>query len=107
MAIKYQRIVIDQDICIGCAACVAVCPHQALEMSKDNKAFMIWEKCKDAFDCIPVCPVNCIWKSSEAPDTAREKPWYMFDRELNEEEKQEFEEWKNKFKIKSGPKNFR
>lgn len=104
MANKYQRIVIDQDICISCGACIAVCPYQAIEFDNKNKAILIWDKCKDSFDCIPVCPVNCIWKSSEAPGESRDKDeWFKFSKELSDDEKKDFEEWKSKFKIGGKP----
>ncbi|HLC58965.1 MAG TPA: 4Fe-4S binding protein, partial [archaeon] len=37
----FQKIVIDQDICIGCGACVAVCPYQAIEMNVHAKAELL------------------------------------------------------------------
>ncbi|MEM5831168.1 MAG: 4Fe-4S binding protein [Candidatus Aenigmatarchaeota archaeon] len=107
MAVKYQRVVIDRDICIGCGACVAVCPHQALELGKDGKSFLIWEKCKDVFDCVSVCPVGAIRKTSEASEEAKAKCWFAFEKKLSAEEEKEFEEWKAKFNIKSEPKKFK
>ncbi|MEM5811682.1 MAG: 4Fe-4S binding protein [Candidatus Aenigmatarchaeota archaeon] len=106
MVVKYQKIVIDRDICIACGACVAVCPCDALKLGKDGKPFLIWEKCKDAFECIYVCPVAAIQKSSEAPEEAKGKSWFTFERKLSAQEKKEFEEWKAKFNIKSGPEKF-
>lgn len=102
---KYQRIVIDQDICISCGACVSVCPADALELQEDNvKARLLWDKCIDDFSCVEACPVFCIWKSSEAPDDAKAKDgWYRFTRELSDEEKKIFEEWKEKYGITGNP----
>lgn len=101
---QWEMVVIDQDICIGCNACVAVCPYQALEMDQENKAALIFDKCKDSFDCIPVCPVTCIWKSGEAPEESKEKEgWVHFSKpkeQLSEEEKQLYEQWKAKYGIK-------
>lgn len=100
---KYERIVVDMDICIGCGACVSVCPYNALELDENGKARLIWEACPDSFECIKVCPVNCIWKASEAPEEAKSKQWYRFNRQLTPEEQQIFEQWRAKYGIKSDP----
>ena len=101
---KWEMVVIDQDICIGCNACVAVCPYQALEMDAENKAALIFDKCKDSFDCIPVCPVTCIWKTGETPSESKEKEgWIHFSvarDQLPEDQKQYYDEWKKKYDIK-------
>ncbi len=101
---KYERIVIDQDICISCGACVAVCPTQALEMDENAKARLIWDLCIDDRSCISVCPVNCIWQTSQAPDDSKAKSgWYRFSRELDDTEKKIFEEWKQNYGITGDP----
>ena len=94
----FQKIVIDQDICIGCGACVAVCPYQAIEMNTYAKATLLWDKCKDSFDCIPVCPVTCIWKSSETPaDSKKKDNWFRFSKPLTADEQKAQGEWKSKY----------
>jgi ferredoxin len=96
----YERIVIDQEICISCNACVAVCPYQAIEMDENGKVYLIWDKCKDDFSCIKVCPVSCIWKASEAPKEAKMKTgWIKFSRKLTPEEIKKFEAWATKYGI--------
>ncbi len=98
---KFQRVISDQGICIGCGACVAACPYSAWELDENGKSRLIWERCQDAFDCIPVCPVSCIYKSSEATNAAKtQHGWYRFGRELNEDEKRIFENVNKKFGIK-------
>ena len=98
---KFQRVISDQDICIGCGACVATCPYSAWELNEDGKSRLIWDKCQDAFDCISVCPVSCIYKSSEATAEAKIKQgWYIFSRELKEEEKSVFTNLNEKYGIK-------
>ena len=37
---------IDKKVCIGCGACVAVCPNDALSLV-DSKAVVDKKKCKD------------------------------------------------------------
>lgn len=103
--LKYQRIVIDQDTCISCGACVSVCPAGALELDEETaKARLLWDKCVDDFSCIDVCPVYCIYKTSEAPDEHKAKDgWYRFSRDLSEEEKQAFEQWKQQYGVTGNP----
>ncbi len=54
MAVK-----IDKDTCIGCGACVDVCPVQALSM-EDGKAKCDEGTCIDCGACISVCPTQAI-----------------------------------------------
>ncbi|TDF74740.1 indolepyruvate ferredoxin oxidoreductase subunit alpha [Candidatus Syntrophosphaera thermopropionivorans] len=54
MAVK-----IDKDICIGCAACIDICPTGSLSMQED-KAVCDEGTCIDCGSCIPVCPVQAI-----------------------------------------------
>lgn len=99
---QYVRVIDDQDICIGCGACVSVCPTNAWELDENGKARLIWDWCVDDFSCIPVCPVNCIWKSSEAPEEAKHKDkWFRIERQLTPEERAIFEEWKKKYGVTS------
>jgi len=50
---------IDKETCIGCGACVDVCPVQALSMV-DDKAVCDEDACIDCGACISVCPVSAI-----------------------------------------------
>ncbi len=96
-----ERIVIDIDTCISCGACVAVCPHNALELDENGKARLIWDKCESDFECVKVCPVNCIWPSSQAPAEARTKSkWYRFSGALSGDLEKEYREWLTKYSIK-------
>ncbi len=54
MAVK-----IDEGTCVGCAACIDVCPVEALEMV-NNKAVCNEDKCVDCGACLDACPVAAI-----------------------------------------------
>jgi ferredoxin len=97
---KFERVIDDQDICIGCGSCVATCPYSAWELDDNGKARLLWDRCESDFSCIDVCPVSCIWKSSEAPkETKAKKGWYRFSRELTKEEKKIFVDLNKKYGI--------
>mgnify|MGYP001133246150 FL=1 len=51
-------VVIDREKCIGCGACVEVCPFDALRMEGDVAAAN--EKCTLCRACLNVCPVDAI-----------------------------------------------
>ena len=45
--------------CIGCGACVAQCPAEAIEL-KGGKAVINAKKCTKCGTCIDACPVQAI-----------------------------------------------
>ncbi|HQF35140.1 MAG TPA: 4Fe-4S binding protein [Candidatus Cloacimonas acidaminovorans] len=54
MAVK-----IDKETCIGCGACIDVCPVSALKLEND-KAECDESLCIDCGACIDTCPVQAI-----------------------------------------------
>jgi ferredoxin len=56
---KIMAVQIDHEKCIGCGACVDVCPVGALSMDNE-KAVVDKETCIDCGACIPECPVEAI-----------------------------------------------
>ena len=58
-------MVVDEERCFGCAACIAVCPLNALEL-EGILARITEEKCTHCDLCIPVCPVNALEIKGEA-----------------------------------------
>ena len=57
MARKEGHIfLVDDDRCFGCAACIAMCPVDALTLI-DRLAIVEEKKCTHCNYCIPACPV--------------------------------------------------
>ena len=56
-------IVVDEDLCSGCAVCISLCPYNALEIikSKGKKVVKIDDtKCKRCGACVTACPCCAI-----------------------------------------------
>ena len=53
MAVK-----IDNEKCIGCAACIDVCPVKAIKL--ENGKAVVSEECIDCGACISQCSVEAI-----------------------------------------------
>jgi len=51
-------LIIDKDLCIGCAACVAACPFGALAM--EQGVATVDERCTACSACLEVCPVEAL-----------------------------------------------
>ena len=48
--------VVDEKLCYGCGACIALCPTNALDL-KDRLAIVEQNKCTLCEHCILSCPV--------------------------------------------------
>lgn len=59
-----MKIKINQETCIGCGSCQAVCPD-CFELNQENKA-IVKEQAKEQCSCIQeaidICPVQAIEK---------------------------------------------
>ena len=55
-------VIINEDLCIGCGACVELCPKKILHMDeKTGKCKVSNEsKCDRLRGCVKVCPVDAI-----------------------------------------------
>ena len=53
-------VVVNKDICIGCGACVGVCPVGALELTDEGQANSNPDICIDCGACMGTCPMEAI-----------------------------------------------
>ena len=53
-------VTVDKDVCIGCGACVGVCPVTALSLDGEGKSQCDEATCIDCHSCIGTCPVSAI-----------------------------------------------
>jgi NAD-dependent dihydropyrimidine dehydrogenase PreA subunit len=55
---------VDKEKCVGCGACVNVCPAGAISV-KNDKA-VISDKCVDCGRCVQVCPADAIYPGTQS-----------------------------------------
>ena len=55
-----MAVTVNKDTCIGCGACVGVCPVGAITMGDDGKAVVDADACIDCGACVGACPVEAI-----------------------------------------------
>jgi len=60
--------VIDEEICIGCAKCIAACPVDAIIGASKMMHTILAEECTGCELCIAPCPVDCIAMVATAAD---------------------------------------
>ena len=53
-------VTVDMDRCIGCGACVGVCPVSALSLDENGKSECDEAVCISCFSCTGACPVSAI-----------------------------------------------
>jgi len=57
---KKGRIILDEDMCIDCGACISLCPTEALRFNDDYKLEYSEENCIGCLICIDSCPRHAI-----------------------------------------------
>ncbi len=75
------RLLIDEEACTGCEACVEECPYGALEMKGD--VVTVNEKCTFCGACVDVCPVEALTlekeeKEAQGVDISEYKDVWVF-----------------------------
>lgn len=64
---EYDIVLIDEELCIGCRACIEACPFGAMQFDEDNeiaaKCDLCYEKLKNNEEpaCAKACPTQCIF----------------------------------------------
>ena len=53
---KKGRIIIDDERCIDCGACISLCPTDALFLDKKDRLKFYYEKCISCLLCLDSCP---------------------------------------------------
>ncbi|MBD3214758.1 MAG: 4Fe-4S dicluster domain-containing protein [Candidatus Lokiarchaeota archaeon] len=57
------RVLVDEDLCINCGACVSLCPTDALHFEDDESVQFEEDKCIGCLICIDSCPRGAIEES--------------------------------------------
>ncbi|MFX1307580.1 MAG: 4Fe-4S binding protein [Promethearchaeota archaeon] len=53
---KKGRVIIDDEKCIDCGACISLCPTDALHFDKVERLEFCYEKCIGCLLCLDSCP---------------------------------------------------
>lgn len=61
---------IDAEACVGCEACVKVCPNQTISM-QNGKAVVSGDRSLNCGHCMAVCPVDAICVEAIDPDSLK------------------------------------
>lgn len=57
---QHRLAVIEENACIGCAACIRVCPVDAILGATKQMHTVISDECTGCALCVESCPVDCI-----------------------------------------------
>ena len=53
-------VIVNKEPCLGCGACIGMCPVEALAFDNEGKAECDSSKCIDCGACVAICPVEAI-----------------------------------------------
>lgn len=51
---------LDEQACIGCGTCLAVCPHQVFVLADGKVSLRLPDKCMECGACAVNCPVGAL-----------------------------------------------
>jgi Fe-S-cluster-containing hydrogenase component 2 len=57
---KKGRVIVDDEKCIDCGACISLCPTDALHFNDNNQLEFSYEKCIGCLLCLDSCPRQAI-----------------------------------------------
>lgn len=57
---KKGRVIVDDDKCIDCGACISLCPTDALHFDENDRLEFSYEKCIGCLLCLDSCPRKAI-----------------------------------------------
>jgi NAD-dependent dihydropyrimidine dehydrogenase PreA subunit len=61
MTTVVNTVIVNDDVCVGCGACVEVCPPDVLRMSVTGKAAPAYpDDCQGCFICAMACAFEAI-----------------------------------------------
>lgn len=82
-----EKVIIDQDQCVGCGLCVSDCPNKVIEV-KDNKAVVLSDECIKCGHCIAICPKDAVEISNY--DMSEVKPYSNMSYEIEPNQLMDF-----------------
>ncbi len=59
---SYTMIMVDEELCVGCAMCVPICPEEALSCFGPAR---VNECCTVCLACLEFCPVGALKEKTE------------------------------------------
>jgi len=59
-----EKILFNRNRCDFCGTCVAVCPHDAIELSEADLQ-IVSEKCTACMNCVYICPIRALEAADE------------------------------------------
>jgi thioredoxin reductase (NADPH) len=75
--------IVRTDTCVGCGACVAVCPEPGAIRLEGKMAIVHLDRCKGHGECAKACPVGGIFLASGGAGQRVEVPWLNTNFETN------------------------
>jgi len=71
---KLSRVMVNQDICIGCRSCVTVCPFGAMNFNVIDRKNFKCDLCDGDPQCVRFCEVKAVdYVDADRVSTAKKK----------------------------------